>query len=199
MDLAGFVAMWAAMCLVMMAPTAARPMLRIAGGRILRGAAFLGAYLLVWLALAVPAFPIAGRMWSPFLLFVGWILVGAYQLLPSTARLMRSCRSLRGDGGPAASGLRYGLACAAACGPLMVVAMATLHALHAPIAVSVLTMAAITAFIMWEKTPRVPLVAVRMSGTAIIVVAALAFTLVAPHDHGAGGRTSAAQSGTSRS
>ena len=197
MDLEGFVAMWAVMCLVMMAPTAARPMMRIAQGRPLRGAAFLAAYLGVWLVLALPAFPVAGRMWSPFALFLGWILVGAYQLLPSTARLMRSCRSLHGDGSPAVSGLRYGIACAAACGPLMVVAMTTLHAVDAPIAVSVLAMAGITAFIMWEKTPRVPLVAVRMSGMAFIVLAALAFTVVAPHEHG--GHSSAAQAGTSRS
>ena len=197
MDLTGFVAMWAVMCLVMMVPTAARPMLRIAGGRPARGAAFLLAYVSGWLLLALPALPFAGRMWSPFALFLGWILVGAYQLLPSTSRLMRSCRTLQAQGSPAMSGLRYGLACAAACAPLMVVAMATLHAAHAPLAVSVLAMAAVTAFIMWEKTPRVPLVAVRMSGTAMIVVAALAFTLVAPHEHG--GEAPSAQAGTSRS
>ena len=197
MDLAGFVAMWAVMCLVMMVPTAARPMLRIAQGSPARGGAFLLAYVGVWLLLALPAFPIAGRMWAPFALFLGWILVGAYQLLPSTARLMRSCRTLHANGSPASSGLRYGLACAAACGPLMILAMATLHAVQAPLAVSVLAMGAITAFIMWEKTPRVPLVAVRMSGTVMIIAAALAFTLVAPQGHA--GHSSAAQAGTSRS
>ena len=199
MDVTGFAAMWAVMCLVMMAPTAARPMLRIARGSVGRGAAFLAAYLAVWLLLAIPAFPVAGRMWSAFALFLGWILVGAYQLLPSTARLMRSCRSLRTDGSPAASGLRYGLACAAACGPLMIIAMATLHAVNAPVAVAVLAMAAVTAFIMWEKTPHVPLMAVRMSGTVMIVAAALAFTLVAPTSGEHGGHSAAAAAGTSRS
>lgn len=196
----GFVAMWAVMCLVMMAPTAARPMLRIAGGRPGRGAAFLIAYLAVWLLVALPAFPIAAGMWSPFALFLGWIAVGAYQLLPSTARLMRSCRALHAGGSPSASGLRYGVACAAACGPLMIVAMATLHAASAPIGASVAAMALITTFIMWEKTPRVPLLAVRMSGTAIIVAAALAFTLLAPSaHHGEAGHSAAAAAGTSRS
>lgn len=182
--------MWAAMCLVMMAPTAARPMLRIASGSALRGTVFLIAYLLVWLALALPAYPLAGRAWSPFLLFLGWIAVGAYQLLPSTSRLMRSCRSLRAAGSPATAGLRYGVACVAACGPLMIVAMATLHAVDAPLVVSVAAMAAVTAFIMWEKAPRVPMRAVRMSGLAMITAAALAFTVIAPgamtHDHASG-------------
>lgn len=185
-SLGSFAAMWAAMCVVMMAPTAARPMLRIAGGQFSKGAAFLIGYLAVWIALALPAYPIAGRSWSGFALFAGWIAVGAYQLLPSTSRLMRSCRSLRIGGPAAVSGLRYGAACGAACGPLMILAMATLHTFDAPLVVGVLAMAGVTAFIMWEKAPRVPLMAVRLSGTAMIIVAALAFTLVAPstHDHG---------------
>jgi hypothetical protein len=184
--LGSFAVMWGAMCVVMMAPTATRPMLRIANGRVAKGAVFLAAYLVVWLVLALPAYPIAGRVWSGFALFAGWILVGAYQLLPSTSGLMRSCRTLR-VGGPAwISGLRYGLACAAACAPLMIVAMATLHAFNVPLVVAALAMAAVTGFIMWEKAPRVPLMAVRLSGTAMIVAAALAFTLIAPSAHDLG-------------
>lgn len=186
-SLADFALMWAGMCAAMMAPTAARPMLRIARGRASRAAAFMAGYLAVWVALAVPAWPLVdGVRWPATALFAAWVIVGAYQLLPSTARLMRACRTLRADGAPAISGLRYGIACAAACGPLMVVAMATLHAIGAPLAVSVAAMAAVTAFVMWEKAQRVPLARVRMSGAAIVAIAALAFVVVPPGSgHGA--------------
>lgn len=185
----GFLAMWAVMCAAMMAPTAARPMMRIADGRAVRGAMFMAGYLLVWTAVAIPAYPVVELLpWSPALVFAAWVLVGLYQALPSTARLLRSCRGLRPSSPPLRSGLRYAVACAAACTPLMAVAMATLHAFGAPTAVSFAAMAALAGSVMWGKSARVPIAFVRMSGAAVIAVAALAFVVGVPsgvggHDH----------------
>lgn len=175
---ADLVLMWAAMSLLMMAPTVLRPARRLARGSSARLAGFLAGYSLIWLAVGVVGVPlIIGLSTNALVLFAGWLAVGLWQLQPRTAALLRRCQGLSPQGSIMRSGMRQGMWCTASCAPLMVVAMATVHALGAPALAMWLSMIALTGFVMWERHPRVPLVAVRYAGVAMILMAAALFVV----------------------
>ena len=183
--LADAAVMWAAMSLLMMVPTVLRPARRLARGSALRLTGFLAGYSLMWLLAGVVGVPLLlGLAGAPLLVFAGWVAVGIWQLQPRTAALLRRCQGLDPRGSVVRSGMRQGLWCTASCAPLMVVAMATVHALGAPSAVTWLTMLALTGFVIWERHPRVPPVAVRSAGVAMILMAAALF-VVGGSGHGA--------------
>ncbi len=176
-----FLGMWAVMCTVMMVPTALRPARRLAGRSMARALAFLIAYGAVWSLTGLIAYPVVAiTPWNSLLLFLVWIAVGGYQALPMTTRHLRSCRSLASSAAPARAGIRYGRSCIAACLPLMIASMATVHWAALPGWAAILSMAAISGFVMWEKAPRVSLSAARYSGVAIIAVAAVTFAAITP-------------------
>lgn len=203
-DLVGFVAAWSVMCVAMMIPTAIRPARRIAQRQPRRWAGFMASYGLAWMATAPIAYLVIVTLdVSPFLLLLGWSLVGVYQALPSTGRLLRACRSLRIYRPATVAGLTYARSCVLACLPLMLMAMLTLHELLSlpglqslsagvpSLVVMTLVMAGVTGYIMWQKAPSVPIQRVRTAGACIVGVAALAFTLGAlqvpvAHDMGEG-------------
>ena len=181
----GFVAMWTLMVMAMMIPTALRPLVRIAGGSALRAWAFLGGYLMIWAAMAVPATVLVNVIpWSGPLITLGWIAVGLYQQTPWAQRALRRCRSLRAADPAFASGTKEGVACVTACFPLMLIGVVTLTGLHT--AVSLLAMLALAVFMTWEKSPRVGAGALRASGIAIVLGASLLLALGGPatgHQH----------------
>ena len=172
----GFVAMWTLMVMAMMIPTALRA---------LRAWAFLGGYLMIWAAMAVPATVLVNVIpWSGPLITLGWIAVGLYQLTPWAQRALRRCRSLRAADPAFASGTKEGVACVTACFPLMLIGVVTLTGLHT--AVSLLAMLALAVFMTWEKSPRVGAGALRASGIAIVLGASLLLALGGPatgHQH----------------
>lgn len=177
----GFLGTWAVMCAVMMVPTAMRPARRLAGRSAGRAIAFLVAYAVAWSVTGLIAYPVVVMLpWNSMLLFLAWLAVGAYQALPTTARHLRSCRSLKSSAAPAGAGLRYGRSCIAACLPLMITSMATIHVAGLPGWAALMTMAALCGFLMWQKEPAVSPSATRYSGVAIIGVAALIFAAVGP-------------------
>ncbi len=180
----GFVAMWIAMSVVMMVPTALRPARRIAAGNPRRGFGFLSGYALLWAATAVIAYPIVAFVpWNPVTLFLAWIAVGGYQLLPSTSRHLRACRALPVTEVPARAGVRYAISCISACLPLMIVAMATVHGAGVPTVIAIAAMALVMAYIMWEKSPLATFGAIRFSGAMMIAIAAITFTSGALPNH----------------
>jgi hypothetical protein len=183
------------MCAVMMIPTALRPARRLAGCSLRRALAFLVAYSAVWSLTGLIALPMVALVsWNSLLLALAWIAVGAYQALPATTRHLRSCRALASSAAPVPAGIRYGGSCVAACLPLMIASMATVHQVVLPGWALVLGMAAITGFVMWGKAPRVPMSAVRYSGVAIIALAAVTFAVVGPGpSHGGHASTRAGQ------
>jgi len=199
--LAGFLAVWAAMCAGMMLPTALRPARRLSAGRPDRWTAFLVAYALAWASTGAIAYPLLTRVpWNGFALMLAWIAVGCYQALPATSRRLRSCRRLSPDQHPFRTGLTYAWSCVLSCLPLMLVAMATMHAREAPAWVMALVMGALTGFVMWSKTPAVPVAHIRRAGLAMVAIAALAFSAGAAgvgHDR-AGDHRSPAGGATSR-
>lgn len=177
------------MALAMMLPTALRPARRLARGRPCRWLLFMWAYALVWFAAAVVAYPLDVLVpWNGFTLLIGWVAVGVYLMLPATRRHLRACRLLVGNANPWWSGLSYGISCAVACLPMMVVAMATLHGSPLASPFTLLAMGSLTLFLMWAKHPSVPQIHVRNSGIAIVAAASLVFTLgltgsvTAPHE-----------------
>lgn len=189
-DLVGFSAAWSVMCVAMMIPTAIRPARRIAQRQPRRWAGFMVSYGLAWMATAPIAYLVIVTLdVSPFLLLLGWSLVGVYQALPSTGELLRTCRSLRVDRPATVAGLAYARSCVLACLPLMLMAMLTLHGLLAlpalqslsaggpSLVVMILGMAGVTGYVMWQKAPSVPIQRVRAGGACIVGIAALAFTL----------------------
>lgn len=178
-EVLAFLGMWAVMCAVMMVPTAMRPARRLARGSMVRAVTFLVAYAATWSLTGLIAYPVvAGFRWNSLLLLIGWIVVGGYQALPTTTRHLRSCRALASSAVPTRAGVRYGASCIAACLPLMIASMATIHWAALPGWAAILSMAAMSGFVMWEKTPRVSLTAARYSGVAIIAVAAVTFAVV---------------------
>ena len=180
----GFVAMWIAMSVVMMVPTALRHARRIAVGNPRRGFTFLAGYALLWAATAVIAYPIVALVpWNPVTLFLAWVAVGGYQLLPSTSRHLRSCRALATTEIPAQAGVRYAISCISACLPLMIVAMATVHGTGVPLVIAIAAMALVMGYIMWEKSPRATFGAIRFSGAMMIALAAITFTSGALPNH----------------
>lgn len=188
MDVPNWILTWTAMTLAMMLPTAFRPARRIAGPRLGRWCSFISAYALIWMLCAIIGFPIEFLMpWNSFTLLIGWVLVGGYLMLPSTARNLRSCRSLARGTHPWRAGYSYGVRCAVACLPLMIVAMATMHRVHLPALWMMTTSTALAVFIMWTKHPSVPRTHLRTSGLVIVGSAALLVAFIpapiapAPH------------------
>lgn len=197
----GFVAMWVVMAIVMMVPTALRPARRISEGDPRRLIAFLAGYAGLWSLSVLVAYPLVVWVpWTPLALFLGWIAVGIYQFLPSTARHLRACRTLHASDQPARSGMRYGVSCASACLPLMIVSMATVHGAGVPLGIGIALMAVVMGYIMWEKSSRTTFTAIRFSGAMMIALAAITFTSGALPDHGAhSARGAQAPLGESRS
>lgn len=181
---AGFALMWIAMTLVMMVPTVLRPMARVSCGSSRRATMFLLGYIACWLIAGVPAFLATNlAMTSLTALLSCWALVGLWQMLPSTASLLRKCQGLRTESGALALGLRQGSWCVASCWLLMVATMATIDRFALPLAAGVAGMAAVAGFIMWQKSPRVSGRSIQMSGVAVVV----AVTLIYATGLGSGG------------
>lgn len=172
----GFLARWALMSLAVMIPTVLRPMVRIAGGSAVRAWTFVIGYLTIWIAMAVPAIVLVNAVpWSGVLVSLGWIVVGLYQLTPWTQRALRRCRSLHAADPAFRLGINEGLACVSACFPLMVIGVVTLAGMQ-PV-LSLLAMLALAAFMIWEKSPHVGAVALRVSGIAVVLVASTMLVL----------------------
>ncbi len=170
---ASFALMWAAMSMAMMVPTTVRPMMRAADGSARRAWAFLGAYVVVWLAAGVPAYLLMSAIeWTPFWIALTWIAAGLYQVTPGMHRLVRSCGSVRYAGDPLAYGLRQGLRCVASCAPVMLAVMVTAMSLPGFILPLALLLG-ITLLLCWEKEPSTSRQALMGVGMGMIVLAVL--------------------------
>ncbi len=167
---AGFALMWVAMTLVMMVPTVLRPMARVSRGSSGRATAFLLGYIACWLLAGVPAFAVTSlAMGSTVAVLACWGLVGLWQVLPSTASMLRKCQGLKAERPALLLGLRQGSWCVGSCWLLMVATMATIDRFGLPLAAGVAVMAAVAGFIMWQKSPRASGRAIRMAGVAVIL------------------------------
>ena len=170
-DPAGFALMWVAMTLVMMVPTVLRPMSRVSRGSAWRASGFLLGFVACWLVAGVPAFIAAElAMGSTAALLACWGLVGLWQLLPSTAALLRKCQGLKAEQAAVLLGVRQGSWCVGSCLLLMIATMATIDRFALPLAAGIVVMAAMAGFIMWQKSPRATGQAIRLVGVAVIVV-----------------------------
>lgn len=179
--LPAFVPGWTLMVIAMMVPTVLRPMRRLAQGSSSRAAEFLSGYVVVWALISLPAFAIMTALGHAWLLGLGVVLVGAYQLLPSTWQQLHRCHSLATDAPAFRAGMLQGAWCVRACGPLMVVTMAAAMAL--PAVAGVVLMAAVTAFMIWEKSPRFSEVALRWSSLALVAVGVAVALAGGGHTH----------------
>lgn len=174
-----FAAMWLAMTVAMMLPTAARPMQRAADGSPARAWAFIAGYSAAWLAAGVPAYAVLQLVdWTPAWIAFAWILAGAYQLTPLMQRMVRDCRSVLFDGRPFGYGARQGGRCLASCGPLMLAVMVTSMALPSPVP-ALLLLAGATGVICWQKRPATGAQAVATVGLVVVLGAVGAFVLAA--------------------
>jgi predicted metal-binding membrane protein len=164
--------MWLAMAVAMMVPTVLRPLMRAADGSVLRAWEFVGGFVAVWLLAGVPTYLLLGSIaWTPGWIAATWIVAGAYQLTPLMQRNMRTCRSVRFDGDPAAYGIRQGLRCVASCWPVMLAVMVTAMALPGTV-LPLLALLAVTALLCWEKQPAATARALAAVGMAMLLVAA---------------------------
>jgi Predicted metal-binding integral membrane protein (DUF2182) len=167
---------WVLMVIAMMVPTVARPMMRISGGSGARAFAFMSGYVLAWtLSLPAAALIMRAPYWSTTSALVLWVAVGFYQLLPSTARNLRRCRSLDATASAGMLGIRQGIACMIACLPMMLAVMISIMVWNTAIMVTALIVLAACVFMIWEKSPSVPRAAIRGSGIAIVVLSVIAF------------------------
>ncbi|HEY8646693.1 MAG TPA: DUF2182 domain-containing protein [Gaiellaceae bacterium] len=126
-SVAGFLALWTAMMVAMMLPSAAPLVLlyrQSATG--LHTAALTSGYLLVWAAIGTVAY---AYMQSKIMIPT-WTVLGAaglYQVTPLKAACLRRCRTpadfliLRWGRSPLTLGLEHGAWCAGCCWALMVV------------------------------------------------------------------------------
>ncbi len=176
-----FAATWLAMVVAMMIPTAMRPAMKVGAGSQRRSLAFLAAYGLVWLCtMPLAWFALRDVTWSQNALVLGWMLVGAYQLLPSTAAWLHNCRRLKPGVPPVMAGLSNGLHCLGSCLPLMI--MASVTAMSRDSVWWMLAIMALATIVMyWEKQPKVSDTALRVLGFILLLVAAALFL------HGASG------------
>ena len=176
--------MWVAMTLVMMVPTVLRPMARVSRGSSGRATIFLLGYIACWLAAGIPAFFATSLAMASMTALLGcWALVGLWQMLPSTAAMLRKCQGLRPESAALLLGLRQGSWCVSSCWLLMVATMATVDWFALPLAAGVALMAAAAGLIMWQKSPRATSRTIQMVGVAMV----LAVTLLYATGLGAGG------------
>lgn len=181
-----FALMWVAMSVAMMVPTVARPMMRASDGSASRAWMFLAGFVAVWLAAGVPAYLLMNAItWTPFWIALTWVAAGAYQSLPVTHRLIRSCRSVTYAGSPSSYGMRQGLRCVASCAPVMLAAMVTAMALPGFVA-PVALLLGLTVLLCWEREPsttRQALVTVGMVMMLAAVTGVMLFGGGAGHLH----------------
>jgi predicted metal-binding membrane protein len=158
--LAGLFAMWAAMSVAMMVPVEMASLLRAARTRpaVAHAGAFLGGYLLPWMAFSAGAALLQQRLHH-----AGWIdaemalrgalpcaallaVAGLLQLSPLRRECLSRCRaaSLEVGRGGVSGGARAGVASIACCGLLMLVPFATG-------AMSIGWMVALTALLVIER------------------------------------------------
>lgn len=176
--------MWVAMTLVMMVPTVLRPMARVSRGSTRRATIFLLGYIACWLVAGIPAFFATSLAMASMTALLGcWALVGLWQMLPSTAAMLRRCQGLRPESAALVLGLRQGSWCVSSCWPLMVATMATVDWFALPLAAGIALMAGVAGFIMWQKSPRATSRTIQMVGVAMV----LAVTLLYATGLGAGG------------
>ena len=176
--------MWVAMTLVMMVPTVLRPMARVSRGSSGRATSFLLGYIACWLAAGIPAFFATSLAMASMTALLGcWALVGLWQMLPSTAAMLRKCQGLRPESAALLLGLRQGSWCVSSCWLLMVATMATVDWFALPLAAGVALMAAAAGCIMWQKSPRATSRTIQRGGVA----RGLAVTLLYATGLGAGG------------
>lgn len=195
-EIPAVIAGWVLMVIAMMVPTVARPMLRISRGSGVRAFAFITGYVLAWtLSLPIAAIVMRAPIWSTSSVLVLWIAVGCYQLLPTTSKNLRRCRSLDATAAPAMLGIRQGFACMIACLPMMLAVMISIMVWNTALAATALIVLAACVFMIWEKSPSVSRVAIRASGIAIILAAVLSFTIGVGMNSSGHVHDSAAQAG----
>jgi predicted metal-binding membrane protein len=170
-SLPSFAAMWLAMSVAMMIPTALRPMMRAADGSAVRAWQFVAGFVAVWLAAGVPSYLVMGALdWTPGWIAAAWVLAGAYQLTPWMQRQLISCRSVRFDGAATRFGVGQGVRCVASCWPVMLAAMVTAMALPG-LVLPMLALVGVTALLCWEKQPGTTTRSVAAIGLAMLLVA----------------------------
>jgi predicted metal-binding membrane protein len=189
-DLAMLFAMWTAMMIAMMLPSAAPLILLVAGTYRRRGEGsaaltipFIAGYLVAWTAFsAVAAFAQlllhrnavlspsmaarSGTLGGAILL-----LAGAYQLLPLKQACLTRCRSpldfltrewREGAAGALVMGLRHGIYCLGCCWALMAV-------LFAAGVMNLFWVAAIAVFVLVEKLTPAGTIVSRLAGAVLVV------------------------------
>ncbi len=168
---------WVLMVIAMMVPTVARPMLRISAGSGSRAFAFMAGYVLAWtLSLPIAVLVMRAPIWSTTSVLVLWIAVGFYQLLPTTSKNLRRCRSLDATAAPSSLGVRQGISCMIACLPMMLAVMLSIMVWNTALVATALIVLATCTFMIWEKSPSVSRTAIRASGIAIVLASVVAFT-----------------------
>jgi hypothetical protein len=176
-ELTAFAAGWVLMVIAMMVPTIARPMLRISAGSATRAMSFMSGYVLAWtLSLPIALLVMRAPIWSTTSVLVLWIAVGFYQLLPTTAKNLRRCRSLDATSSAGSLGARQGISCMIACLPMMLAVMLSIMVWETAVVPTALIVLAACAFMIWEKSPSVSRTAIRASGVALVLASILAFT-----------------------
>ena len=189
-------AMWAVMMVGMMGASAAPVLLLFAGMHARRGERdmpiavllFGLGYIVVWMGFSVCAALVQWGLHelallsstmaatSPLLGGVILIAAGAYQFTPVKGACLRQCQSplgflvshwREGTSGAVAMGLRHGVHCLGCCWALMGV-------LFAVGVMNLAWVAAISAFILLEKTGRVGAQVARVGGVAMMAVGILA-------------------------
>ncbi len=176
-EITAVVAGWVLMVVAMMVPTVARPMMRISAGSGTRAFAFISGYVIAWtLSLPIAVLVMRAPMWSTTSVLVLWIAVGFYQLLPTTAKNLRRCRSLDATASAGSLGARQGISCMIACLPMMLAVMLSIMVWNTAVVFTALIVLAACAFMIWEKSPSVSRTAIRASGVAIVLASVVAFT-----------------------
>src|SRR3990170_858172 len=191
-----FIAIWVAMMVAMMFPTAAPMILmfaRVHGARQQRGQpfvptwVFVGAYLVVWTAFGIVAYGVAvgaeeladRSMWltdhAAQVGGGGLVLAGLYQLSPLKRSCLAKCRTpldfilgswRDGYAGSFRMGLAHGMYCLGCCWLLFVILF--------PLGMmNVAAMAAITLLIFAEKSTRLGRQAGQFAALALVVYGAL--------------------------
>jgi predicted metal-binding membrane protein len=189
-----FAAMWLAMSVAMMIPTAFRPMMRAAQGSASGAWRFVAGFVAVWIIAGPATYLVMNAVeWTTAWIAAAWVLAGAYQLTPLMQRNLTTCRSIRFAGRPTGYGMRQGLRCVASCLPLMLAVMVTVMALPGTV-LPMVALVGVTALLCWEKQPGLAPRAIAAVGMAMLLVAAGGAVLL-----GGGGGSIHHSTGTSTS